>query len=203
MKIKIFFLLFSFFFLSGVGFYFLPYNYQCAIGIWPLEVGEEIEKDYGDAILVPGAGCNPGRGTEERLNLASSIYKKKKRKVIISEGYCRKSEQLRFNELMISRWRFDPVDIIWDTLSFNTEENMLHLSQLCERLGLKSAILCTSPHHQLRCKVLLNKYWVGDFQVAKMEDSMLECKKEQVYVNRQGRQILSEYLKTGYQFIFL
>ncbi len=196
-------MLFNFFLLSGVGFYFLPYNYQCAIGMWPLEVGEEIEKDYGDVILVPGAGCNPGRGTEERLNLASSIYKKKKRKVIISEGYCRKSEQLRFNELMISRWRFDPEDIIWDTLSFNTEENILHSAQLSQDLGLENAILCTSPHHQLRCNVLMSEFWIGSFKIAEMKDSMLECDKEQVYLDQKGKVLKQEYLKIIYEFFSL
>ena len=63
--------------------------------MWPLVVGEEIEKDYGDAILVPGAGCNPGRGTEERLNLASSIYKKKKRKVPLIDGRTKAYRQHR------------------------------------------------------------------------------------------------------------
>jgi len=187
----------------GVGFYNLPYERQCTIGLWALEAGEEVDKDFGDVILIPGAGCNPGRGTEERLNLASVLYHQKRRKVIISEGYCRKSEILRFNGLMISRWGFDPEDVIWDTLSFNTEENMFHFSEIGRTYGLTSAILCTSPHHQLRSKILLDKFWEGDFQVAKMEESMLECKKEQVYVDGQGKQIINEYFKIVYQFLFL
>lgn len=202
MKVKIFYSILFVFFLGGIAFCLLPYNFQCSVGLWALEVGEDIDKDYGDVILVPGAGCNPGRGTEERLNLASSLYKIKPRKVIISEGYCFPKDRQYFMSRIHSRWHIDTNDVIWDTLSFNTEENILHMSQKGSQLGLNSAILCTSPHHQLRCRMLLNKFWVGDYQIAKMPDSLLECNKEQVYVNKLGHEILHEYLKTAYEFLF-
>jgi len=170
---------------------------------WPLEIGEEIDSNYGDVIIVPGAGCNPGRGTEERLNLASKLYQEKARKVIISEGYCFPKDLEYFMSRMKSRWKIDSSDVIWDTLSFNTEENIRHCSLLSERLGFKTAVLCTSPHHQLRCKILMNKFWQGDFLIAKIEDSMLECNKEQVYVNKRGATVKNEYLKIVYQYLFL
>ena len=203
MKTKIFLAILLFLFLLGVGFYLLPYNYQWRIAQWPLAVGEEIEDDFGEVIIVPGAGCNPGRGTEERLNLASSLYQIKRRKVIISEGYCFPNHKKLFTNRMMSRWKIDTNDVIWDTLSFNTEENILHTSEMSKELGFTSAILCSSPHHQLRCRVLMNKYWEGEFKIAQMSDSMLECNKEQVYMNNRGNILKQEYLKIVYQFLIL
>jgi uncharacterized SAM-binding protein YcdF (DUF218 family) len=202
-KVKIFVSILSLFFLLGLGFYFLPYSYQWRIAQWPLEVGGKIDSSYGDVIIVPGAGCNPGRGTEERLNVASSLYQIKQRKIIVSEGYCFPHERKDFMRRIATRWKIDTNNVIWDTLSFTTEENIFHSAELCQKLGLKSAILCTSPHHQLRCKVLMNKFWPGDFEIAEMKDSMKECNKEPVYVNKRGKTIKQEYLKTIYQLLFL
>lgn len=192
----------GFFILVFLIFSILPYKKQITIAKIPLKVGGEIPAQFGDVIIVPGGGCNPGRGTEERLNLASALYQSKKRTVILSEGTCYPHERDDFIERMTARWKIDKEDIIWDTLSFTTEENIINTAAICRQIGLKHPIIATSPYHQLRCLVLMYKHWDGDFKVAKMPKSMLEMNKEQVYIDQKGKTLKEEYLKIIYELIF-
>jgi hypothetical protein len=56
----------------------------------PLEIGTDIDKNYGDTILVLGGGLRKGPeigySTLERLNLAVELYHQKERIIIISDG---------------------------------------------------------------------------------------------------------------------
>ena len=181
----------------------LDYLTKIKIAQIPLAIGSEIDSTYGDVIIVPGSGCNPGRGTEERLNLASSLYQIKKRKVILSEGTCFPHERARFVHRMIYEWKIDSIDILWDTLSMSTTENIGNSFTIAKEYGLSQAIICTSPFHQLRCWVVASKIWDGGFKVAQMEPHMLEMEKEQVYIDKRGKTIRLEYMKALHHLLFL
>lgn len=180
----------------------LPYNKQIIIGQVPLKIGTNIPNDFGDVIIVPGSGCNPGRGTEERLNLASALYQVKKRKVILSEGTCLSHEREAFLHRIENDWAIELKDVIWDTLSYSTKDNIENSQKIATRLGCKNAIVCTSPFHQLRCGILMLKHWEGEFKIAKMPKELLEMDKEQVYIDQRRRTIRSEYLKSIYELFF-
>jgi uncharacterized SAM-binding protein YcdF (DUF218 family) len=182
---------------------FLPYNYQWKIAQWPLEVGEHIPPDFGDVIIVPGSGCHPGRGTEERLNVASKLFRQKPRWVILSEGTCTPNQRAGFIKRVQEEWRIDTSMFIWDTTSFNSVENIAQSKKIADSLGLKDAIVCTSQFHQLRCKIIMSKLWKEEFKMAYMPDSMLEMEKEAVYVQKRGKTIKQEYLKILHHLIFL
>ncbi len=180
----------------------MPYKKQITIAKIPLKVGGVVPDNFGDVIIVPGGGCNPGRGTEERLNLASALYQMKKRTIILSEGTCYPHERAGFVERMTSEWKIDLEDIIWDTLSYSTEENIINSKKICADLGIKNAVVATSPYHQMRCSILMYKHWQGDFKMAKMPKTMLEMDKETVYFNGKGQTLTEEYLKVFYELIF-
>ena len=180
----------------------LPYSKQIRIAQMPLKVGGSVPADFGDVIIVPGCGCNPGRGTEERLNLASSLYQLKKRKVIISEGTCFPHEREGLIDRMVIEWKIDEGDIIWDTLSLSTQENIKNSQVLAKAYGCENAIVCTSPFHQMRCGILMFKHWDGEFKIAKMPKDMLEMEKEQVYIDQRGKTLKDEYWKSLYELMF-
>lgn len=180
----------------------LPYSKQVRIAQMPLKIGGIIPADFGDVIIVPGSGCNPGRGTEERLNLASSLYQIKKRKVILSEGTCFPHERKGFIKRMTTEWKIDLEDIIWDTLSLTTQDNIKNSQILAKDYDCKNAVVCTSPFHQMRCGILMFKHWDGDFKIAAMPKDMLEMEKEQVYIDQRGKTLKEEYLKSIYELVF-
>ncbi len=184
-------------------FSMLPYKKQIILGQIPLSVGSEIDPEFGELLIVPGSGCNPGRGTEERLNLASVLYQQKRRKVIVSEGTCSKAERADFMHRIEHKWRIARQDVIWDTLSLTTEANILNSKKIAEDLGLKDAIVCTSKFHQLRCSILMYKYWEGDFSIARMPKELIEMDKETVYIQKRGRVLKQEYAKCLYELMHL
>jgi uncharacterized SAM-binding protein YcdF (DUF218 family) len=180
----------------------LPYSKQIRIAQIPLKTGGSVSADFGDVIIVPGCGCNPGRGTEERLNLASFLYQLKKRKVILSEGSCFPHERKDFIHRMTKEWKIDLEDIIWDTLSLSTQDNIKNSQILAKEYGCENAIVCTSPFHQMRCGILMFKHWDGEFKIAKMPKELLEMEKEQVYIEQRGRTLKDEYWKSLYEIMF-
>ena len=49
----------------------------------------------------------------------------------------------------------------------------------------------------------MSEFWIGSFKIAEMKDSMLECDKEQVYLDQKGKVLKQEYLKIIYEFFSL
>lgn len=180
----------------------LPYKKQIKLAQMPLSIGGSVSTDFGDVLIVPGSGCNPGRGTEERLNLASSLYKQKRRKLIVSEGTCFPHERAGFSKRMVTEWGFEREDIFWDTLSYTTEENVLNAQEFCKKINAKDAIICTSKFHQLRCGILMWKHWDGEYEIAKMPKEFIELDKEEVYINKRGRVLKLEYAKCLYELLY-
>lgn len=176
----------------------LPYPYQVIIGQFPLTVGSDVEVDFGDVLIVPGSGCNPGCGTEERINLAASLYRTKRRKLIVSEGICSEQEVIGFKARLQHHWNINPNDIIWEQKSRSTKENVLNSISICDSLNLGAPIICTSEFHQLRCLVLMNKYWNGEFRIAQIKKEHLEYDHYAVYRNKRLKEIKEEYLKSVY-----
>lgn len=181
----------------------LPYKWQWKLIQYPLIVGEEIPDTFGEVIIVPGAGCNPGCGTEERLNLAYSLYEIKRRKVIISEAFCFSFERNNFQARMVQQWGFEPKDIVWDTLSSNTVENIRNSLQICQDSGWSDAIVSTSAFHQLRCLVIMKKLWKGDYRISKMKTEHYEMEHYEPYLLKKPRTLGGEYLKIIHHLIYL
>ena len=143
----------------------------------PLDIGEEIPDDYGQAIFIFGGGMtfynDLGTVTKERLREACKLFNKKKRPFYISEGNLEDpSGFMRLSQLYIDKY----IDDIVDTATY------------------KEIIIVTSPYHQYRVKMLLDKLLKCDYKIAKIQDS-------EVYKNysfrkktRNSRFIFKEYI---------
>jgi uncharacterized SAM-binding protein YcdF (DUF218 family) len=171
------------------------------LALKPLSMGEAINGDFGDVLIVPGSGCNPGCGTEERINLAYSLYKQKPRVVIVSEGFCSKQEIKNFSVRMVHQWGFKPDHIVWENTSRNTKENIVNSLAICDSLSLKEVIVCTSPFHQLRCWILMEKMYSGQFKIAQMKPEHYEYDHYSVYRDKKAMVIKQEYFKLAYHLL--
>lgn len=169
----------------------------------PLDCGVNVPANFGDVILVPGSGCNPGIGTIERLNLASKLYQERRRKVIVSEGTCFPHERAQFMERMEKEWKIDRSDITWDTLSRSTVENLLNAKRIMKANNWSQLIICTSPFHQLRCKLIARKTIEGNTVIAKMPNELLEYEKLLVYRENRLKVLYTEYVKILYALFFV
>lgn len=174
-------------------------NYERAIKFQSLlSVGDVIPDEYGDVLFVFGSGCNPGCGTEERLKLAVQLYRIKKRKIIFSEGNCYPDEFSGFVYRMMFEFGIKKEDILVDSTGSTTEKNVSNSVLLAQKHGLKSAIVCTSPFHQLRCSILMFRSDFPDYKIAAMPDSLLELDRELVYRNKRWNVVKNEIKKSVY-----
>ncbi|MGB0402984.1 MAG: YdcF family protein [Salibacteraceae bacterium] len=181
----------------------LPYSWQWKIAQFPLTIGEDIPDSFGEVIIVPGAGCNPGCGTEERLNLAYSLYQINQRKVIVSEAFCFPFERENFQARMIQQWGFRRQDIVWDTLGISTVDNIRNSLKICQDSGWSNAVVSTSAYHQLRCSVIMKKLWIGDYRIARIREEHIEMEHYEPYLLKKPRTIVGEYLKSIHHLIYL
>jgi uncharacterized SAM-binding protein YcdF (DUF218 family) len=182
-----------------VGFYSRLGDFEKALFIQRLlEVGKPIPDNYGDVILIFGSGCNPGCGTEERIHLAASLYKKHPRKVILSEGNCSGDELRSFLRRMTVQYGINEKDILLEDKSINTFENVKNSFELSKSMTLKNALVCTSPFHQLRCFILMKKSGFQTFMIAEMPDEFLEMDREEVYRKKRLGVVKDEWRKSVY-----
>jgi uncharacterized SAM-binding protein YcdF (DUF218 family) len=163
-----------------------------------LALGKEIPIDYGDVILVPGSGCNPGCGTEERLALAAMLYQNKPRKILISEGNCLKGELYHFILMLTKIYNVNPQDIVVDSTSTTTFENVSVGVEIALDSGWREMVVCTSPFHQLRVGILMAKSKIPDYKLAHMPDSLLQLDKDEVYRQKRWQQVKDEIKKSAY-----
>jgi uncharacterized SAM-binding protein YcdF (DUF218 family) len=157
-----------------------------------LSRGEFIPQDYAEMIFVPGSGCNPGVGTQERLDLAARFYAAKRRKIVVSEKFCPDSEQERFRRYMRDNYEINEADFIWIAEGANSTENAQVCLKAMRQYGASEVILCTSSFHQARMKVLLRKAGVEDFKVATMEEKLKRYKYLEPYRSRMMGMMLRE-----------
>ncbi|MFC2106790.1 YdcF family protein [Bacteroidota bacterium] len=142
----------------------------------PLDIGEEIPEDYGQAIVVFGGGMafynDLGTVTKERLKEACILYNKRKRAFYISEGNLEDTSGfVRLSKLYISKYIDDNIEPIFEKNSVNTFQNCLNVSRIIDTTGYKEIIIVTSPYHQYRVKMLLDKLLKIDFKIARMHNS--------------------------------
>lgn len=142
----------------------------------PLEVGEEIDRDFGDMILVLGGGLKRGFeigfSTEERLNLAVDLYKQRERVIAISDGSLYKGSPAikKFENYLINKG-VKKEHIKYEGRSQTTFDNLVYAKKLVEEKEFKEIIVCTSPYHQKRSRMIIAHLEIENIKIAKMEKS--------------------------------
>lgn len=163
-----------------------------------LAVGKNVRLTYGDIIFVPGSGCNPGIGTQERLMNAARFYQAKPRPVFISEGTCSNFEREKFYAFTDSLG-IDRNMIFWDTTSFNSNQNVEALEFFIKRKRrIKKVLVCTSPYHQRRMMMLVRNSKIKNFKVAAMPDHIELQTKRSPYSERYESYVQNEWKKIFY-----
>jgi uncharacterized SAM-binding protein YcdF (DUF218 family) len=141
----------------------------------PLDIGSEIEADYGDAILVPGGGSKRGElgtSTEERLLLAVELFKQKKRIIIVSGGSAYKgSPAVKRYVAFFSKYGIGKENLRFEGRSQTTYDNFYNSQKLIAEMKLKEVIIATSPYHQGRSRMILSYLGLKNFKMAKMKTS--------------------------------
>jgi uncharacterized SAM-binding protein YcdF (DUF218 family) len=142
----------------------------------PLETGAVIHDDYGDTILVLGGGLRKGRkigySTEERLVLAAELFRRKKRIIIISDGSLyRKSPAIKKITDFLVKNGVDKQYIRLEGKSQTTVDSFYYTREILEKLNAREIIVCTSPYHQRRARLILNRLKLTDFKIARMRRS--------------------------------
>ncbi len=142
----------------------------------PLDVGEEIAKDFGELILILGGGLKEGFeigfSTQERLNLAGELYKQEKRAILISDGSLYKGSPAI--DKMVNYLLAQGVErqhILYEGKSQTTYDNFLYAREMVKDMNFKEIIVCTSPYHQRRSQLILSHLDLRDFKIAKMVKS--------------------------------
>ncbi|MCP5052137.1 MAG: YdcF family protein [bacterium] len=142
----------------------------------PLEVGTEIKKNWGDVILVLGGGLRKGReigySTEERLLLAIRLFKQKKRMIIISGGSLYRGSPAikKITDFLVGKG-VTPEYIKFEGKSQTTFEHFLNTRKMIEEMKSKEVIVCTSPYHQGRARMILRYLEFDNFKIARMKHS--------------------------------
>lgn len=109
-----------------------------------------------DVVIVLGAQVladgTPSVALERRLTLSLSIYQEKRQTVIVcgaqgSDEPAPEGEVMR--DWLIARGA-RPEDVVAETASFNTRENLLFAGEIMEQRGLSRATVVTSDYHVAR-----------------------------------------------------
>lgn len=142
----------------------------------PLEVGEEIDKGFGDVILVLGGGLKQGFqigfSTQERLALAAALYRQKKRTIVISGGSLYPgSPAIKKMAAYLVNQGVAQADIRTEGKSQTTYDNFLHANELLKSSGFEEVVVCTSPYHQRRSRLIISHLELKNYKIAKMTDS--------------------------------
>jgi uncharacterized SAM-binding protein YcdF (DUF218 family) len=164
----------------------------------PLAVGEEIDRDYGDLILVPGGGLKRGNeigfSTEERLKLAIDFFKQKKRVLVISDGSLYKGSPAipKIVDFLTSK-EVDAEYIAYEGRSQTTFDTFRFVKEPVANKNISGIIVCTSPYHQKRCELILNHLQIKNYKIAKMKESEIYRPRSIKQRLRNIKLILREY----------
>ncbi len=143
----------------------------------PLESGTDVDKNYGDVILVLGGGLRKGPeigySTEERLLLAVELYHQKKRKIIVSDGSLyRHSPAIKIvTDFLLSRGVEEEYIELEGSQSQTTFDSLFYTQEILQEMKSRAVIVCTSPYHQERARRILNYLQLKDFKIASMKNS--------------------------------
>lgn len=172
MKKKIFIFLIL---LSVLVILFLTTNLYL-IFLKPLNVGIDIDKKYGDVILVLGGGLRPrvefGYSTKERLDLAVAIFKQRSRPILLTDGSLyQNSPAIGKMKEYFKKCNIDEAFILFEGKSQNTYESGINSKQIIDEKKMNQVIVCTSPYHQKRSRMILSHLNFRDFKIARMRNS--------------------------------
>lgn len=165
----------------------------------PLQAGTRIDSNYGDVILVLGGGLRKGReigySTEERLLLAVQLFKQKNRPIIISGGSLyRGSPAIKKVTDFLEQRGVKKEFVRFEGKSQTTYDNFFNSRKLINEMKSKEVIVCTSPYHQGRAKMILEYLEFNNFKIAYMEQSEIYQAHSLCQRLRNLRLILREYL---------
>ncbi len=142
----------------------------------PLDIGESINRDFGDVILVLGGGLRPGVeigfSTEERLNLAAELYRQKKRMMIISDGSLYKNSPAikKIKRYLLDRG-VEENHIFLEGNSQTTFDSGINSLKIIQAENFRQVVVCTSPYHQRRSHMILGFIGYQDYRIARMRQS--------------------------------
>lgn len=165
----------------------------------PLDVGREISGDYGDMILILGGGLRPrvviGYSTEERLKRAVELYREKARNIILSDGslYSGSPAVKKIREYLLGL-QVDESHIFFEGQSQTTFESCQKSLDIIKQHDSKGVIVCTSPYHQKRTRMILNYLGFKDFRMARMDISEIYRARSIRQRMRNIRLIFREYM---------
>jgi len=146
--------------------------------IKPLMTGVSVPSDYGDIIVVFGGGMRRdvnvqiGFSTLERLNQAVSLYQNREMPILVSDGslYPKSPAIPLVIDYLVGKG-VNRKRILIEGNSQTTRDNVENTVEIVKKLGFREMIVCTSPYHQKRCQVLLQKEQIKDFLIAENVDS--------------------------------
>ena len=142
----------------------------------PLDTGKEIDREYGDTILVLGGGLRKGPeigySTEERLLLAAELFNQKKRIIIISDGSLyRRSPAIKKIKNFLENKGVPENFIRLEGRSQTTFDNFFNTQMILKEVNAREIIVCTSPYHQKRAELILHYLKIDHFKMARMKFS--------------------------------
>ncbi len=142
----------------------------------PLDIGTELDADYGDVILVLGGGLKKGReigfSTEERLKLAVELFNKKNRPIVISGGSLyKRSPAIAKITGFFQNMGIDKKYLIFEGKSQTTFDNFFNTIELISRMDCREVVVSTSPYHHRRSRMILTYLKLGHFKISKMKHS--------------------------------
>jgi len=141
------------------------------------ERGEEVQPQYGDLILVLGGGMRRGLelgySTRERLELALRFYRERSRRILVTDGSLYPgSRAIRVFRDFLLKNGVRSGDILLEGKSQTTYENFLYTLPLVQKHSREGVIICTSPYHQKRVRIILRNLQPGySYVIARMEES--------------------------------
>lgn len=164
----------------------------------PLDTGVDLDKNYGDLILVLGGGLKKvneiGISTSERLNMAIKFYRNKKRKILVSDGSLyKKSPAIKLIRGFLIDMDVKEEDIILEGASQTTFENFIFTRDTIKNRKFKEIIVCTSPYHQSRSEKMIKYLGLKNYKVAKMDNSEIYESSGLKQKLRNAKLILREY----------
>ena len=134
--------------------------YLGVIGMLVWKVNHVPSTDSYDAIVVLGAQVKedgtPSVALERRLTAALESYQEKPQLIIVcgAQGI----NEPRAEGDVMRDWLIEkgvrPEDVVAETASFNTRENLLYARAIMEHRGLSQALIVTSDYHVARALAL-------------------------------------------------
>ncbi len=183
---------------SGTIFLFTFTNIYLLL-LKPLDIGTEVNSQYGDVILVLGGGLKKGRelgySTEERLNLAIELFRQKKRTIIVSGGSLYKgSPAIKKITAFFLKNGIEEKYIKFEGRSQTTFDSFYYANKMIGDMKFKEIVVSTSPYHQRRSRMILSYLGFTNFKISKMKASETYQAKTVKQRLRNLKLIFREYL---------